>query len=186
MKNSMTKVQVIQTSAPKAVEAILKKLLVDTFLTAIYYAAGFCVEFSRTGSPPAPTLPMVVWLTMRSQWWVGEREKWEALLHKALMPYGGAEPEEPVQAYALMCLNGARIENVALHDNSTLTLVTSYAEMHLSGKDDTFEESWIFDVPPEVPNHELWSVVCSNTGELFGRQPVSEKVLATLLPSPEP
>jgi len=181
----MIKVQVIQTSAPKAVEAILKKLLVDTFLTAIHYEAGFRVEFSRTGSPLDPTLPMVVWLTMRSQWWVGEREKWEALLHKALMPYGGAEPEEPVQAYALMCLNGARIENVALHDNSTLTLVTSYAEMHLSGKDDTFEESWIFDVPPEVPNHELWSVVCSNTGELFGRQPGSEKVLATLLPSPE-
>ncbi len=171
----MTKVQVVQTSAPKAVEAILKKLLVDTFLTAIHYAAGFRVEFSRTGPPPDPALPMVVWLTMRSQWWVGEREKWEALLHKAPMPYGSAGPEEPMQAYALMCLNGARIEDVALYHNSTLTLVTSYAEMHLSGKDDTFEESWIVDVPPEVPNHELWSVVCSDTGELFARQPVSSE-----------
>ncbi len=142
----MTKVQVVQTSAPKAVEAILKKLLVDTFLTAIHYAAGFRVEFSRTGPPPDPALPMVVWLTMRSQWWVGEREKWEALLHKAPMPYGSAGPEEPMQAYALMCLNGARIEDVAL-----------------------------YDVPPEVPNHELWSVVCSDTGELFGRQPVSSE-----------
>lgn len=176
----MIEVQVIQTSAPKAVEAILKKLLVDTFLTAIHYAAGFRVEFSRTGPPPSPTLPMVVWLTMRSQWWVGGKEKWEALLQKAPMPYVGAEPEEPMQAYALMCLKGVRIEDVALHDNSTLTLVTSYAEMHLSGKDDTFEESWIIDVPPEVPNHELWSVVCSDTGELFGRQPASEKVLVTL------
>jgi len=176
----MTTVQVRQTGAPKAVEAILKKLLVDTCLTAIHYAAGFRVEFSRTGPPLDPTLPMVVWLTMRSQWWVGERAQWAALLQNAPMPYGGAEPEEPMQAYALLCLNGARIKDVTLHDNSALTLVTSYAEMHLSGQDTTFEESWIVDVPPEVPNHAFWSVVCSDTGELFGRQPVRETVLATL------
>lgn len=169
----MTKVQVIHTSAPQAVEAMLKKLLVGTFFTALHYAAGFRVEFSRTGPPPEPTLPLVVWLTMRSQWWVGEKGKWAALLQQAPMPYVGAEPAEPMQAYALLCLHGARIEDVVPHDNSTLTLVTSYAEMHLSGKDATFEESWIIDVPPEVPNHELWSVVCSDTGALFGRQPAN-------------
>ena len=170
----MVKMKVVQTSEPKAVEAIIKKLLIGTYLTAMHYAAGFRVEFSREGNPPDPAMPMVVWLTMRSQWWIGEREKWEALLKKAPIHYAGCEADEPMLAYALMCLHGARIEDVALYDDSTLTLVTSlHANIHLSGKDDTFEESWSIDIPLDVPNHELWSVVCSDTGELFGRQPGS-------------
>ena len=173
----MIEMKTQQTSEPEAVAAIIKKLLVDTYLTAMHYAAGFSVEFAREGKPPDPTIPMIVRLTMRSRWWIGKSEEWKVFLQQAPMSYCGGAPDEPMMAYALMCLNGAKIEDVVLHEDSTLTLVTSlHTEIHCSGKDNVFEESWIIDVPLDVPNHALWSVVCSSTRELFGRQPESENM----------
>ena len=48
------------------------------------------------------------------------------------------------------------------------------AELHLAGQEDVFEESWIVDVPRDVPHSELWSVICTGQGEIFCRCPVAD------------
>lgn len=162
-------------SDPVTVAAIVQELLVGASFTSVKYATFFHLELSHgTEKSMNPRLPMVMWLTLISEWWLGDRDSWEKFRREPMtyLPVCKIE-EEAKRAYALVCLIGSEIEKTQLGKDGMLTISTSAgASLHLSGREDIFEESWIIDVPRDVPNNELWSVVCTDEGELFGRRPV--------------
>ena len=166
---------VLQTHNASIAEKVLKKMLVGTFLTDIYYSAGFRIEFSREGKTPAPLIPMVVRITLRSKWSLGNIETWETLLAQNPRKDLTGDSEEPMRAFALMCLNGTQIVDVKVDRDGTLHLMASCGQdLHIPGQEDVFEESWIADVPSDVPNAELWSALCTDKGDLFCRYPAAE------------
>jgi hypothetical protein len=149
-------------------------LLIGAFLSSFSYAAGFRIEFSRQGTPPTPALPTIVGITLRSDWWIGNPQDWDALLGKALWKVLYGEPHDPMRAFAITWLCGAEVIDVTLKDSSDLIITTNYEKkFYLPGNDEIFEESWIIDIPRDIPNHEYWSVLCTNSGKLFCRYPAS-------------
>jgi hypothetical protein len=159
----------------ETVGRIVRRLLKGAHLTAVFITGDFRLEFSRSDAA-TDVAPPVAYLTLRSDWWIGDRDQWEGLLNAPVVfPAPSEVKREAMKAYAIVCLyrGGAEVEDIALSDDGTLVLSTSMGALAISGREDVFEESWILDVPPGVPGHDLWSVVCTNTGELFGRQPAS-------------
>lgn len=163
----------VQTSTSfQGVERTLRELLTGTFISALQYAAGFRIELARDGKRPAPLIPMVLWLTFRSDWRVGSPSEWSDLISHAPWPPPEGEEHDPMRAYALAWLAGAEVTDVSVCRNGTLHIATSRGKkLVLEGTDDVFEESWIIDVPRDVPNAEYWSVACDSGGSLYARFP---------------
>jgi hypothetical protein len=159
---------------PQAVGSIVRRLLKGAHITAITVTGDFALEFTRDRSNEDGDVPLVVSLTLRSEWWIGDRDVWEQSLQTSV-PLCGEPRIEPhaVRAHALTWLyrSGAEVADISLSEDGTLIISTSVAELIVPGQEDVFEESWILDVPQGVPNHDRWSAVCTSTGELFGRQP---------------
>lgn len=148
-------------------------MLVGTELCAVSYGAGFSFEVVRSQERAEGGVPLVVRVTPRSDWRVGAITAWAELLAARPWPDPSTgERDDPMRAYALVWLCGSRIEAVDLSDQGDLSITTSLgATLRLSGCDAVFEESWIVDVPPGVPGHGVWSVVCSDSGNLWSRYP---------------
>jgi len=173
--NEKPQIDVMHTCDAQQAQQVLQKMLVGTVLTAMHYSAGFSLEYSREGKAPGPFTPMVVRLTLRSAWWMGTQASWQILLSNNPCTALTSDAEEPMRAFALMCLYGTQIIQVHLDSDGTLHLKTAHgAELHLPGQEDVFEESWIVDVPRDVPHNELWSVICTGQGEIFCRYPVAD------------
>jgi len=171
---SITEPGVARTSDLEIVRTIATRLLVGTRPTEFRYSGLFSLDFSRESRPSDPKLPMVVALTFRSDWWIGDKSEWLQFLSKHPEGFLEGKFEDAIKGYALMCLglSGARVDSVDVDSAGSLSIRTSVGKtLTLSGREDIFEESWIIDVPPGVPNHEFWSVVCTDRGELIGRQP---------------
>ena len=170
----MSATSVETTSNPGTIRLVLGRLLVGAYLCDVTYSAGFRVETTRDRKHASPGSPLVVRITLRSDWRIGDAESWADLL--AGSPWedmGSGENYDPMRAYALVWLSGAQINAVHLTDQGSLTLETSAGrDLWLSGSDAVFEESWIVSVPPGVPGQNDWSVVCSDRGELWCRFPV--------------
>ncbi|MBW2460256.1 MAG: hypothetical protein JRH11_01335 [Deltaproteobacteria bacterium] len=166
----------VQTSTSvQDAERVLRELLEGTFISALQYAAGFRIEFARQGKPPAPLIPMVVWLTFRSDWRVGSPSEWSDLVSRPPWPPPKGEEHDPMRAYALAWLGGAEVRGVRVSQDGGHHIATSCGkDIVLEGTDDIFEESWIIDVPRDVPNGEYWSVSCDNRGSLYARFPRPE------------
>jgi hypothetical protein len=154
----------------KALE-VLRALLLGTFLTDLRYSAGFSVEFARESEPPSSLIPMVVRLTLRSNWRIGTAEEWEALLSRLPIKPEGGEPGDPARAYMLMIIGGREVTAVRVTGGSLTIEVAGDEILVVPGTENEFEESWIVDVPPDVPNAALWSVVCTDRGEVYCRYP---------------
>jgi hypothetical protein len=160
------------TSDRRITENVLRHLLVGARLTAVNYAAGFRIEFARASRVFAEGVPLVARLTLRSDWQIGSALEWAQLFSSAPWKTIVGEVHDPMRAYALAWLGGSAITGLDVKSGGNLILQTEYGrELWVSGSDATFDESWIVDVPRDVPNHEFWSVVCSDTGELWCRYP---------------
>jgi hypothetical protein len=170
---SSSDAKVGRTSDPEEVRNIARRLLVDTTLIAVHCTSLFSLEFQRASEGSDPRLPLLVSLTLISDWWLGERREWQEFLSSH--PEGllrDISCEDALRGYALICLTGSKVATVEIGPDASLNFSTSFGKtLRAAGREDTFEESWIIDVPKGVPGHEFWSVVCTDRGELFGRQP---------------
>jgi hypothetical protein len=152
---------------------VIELLLEGAGIHQIKYAAGFSIELSRSRKDRNTEIPLVVRLTLRSQWWIGNRPEWEIFLSQTEMssPVSCGDVEDPLRAYSLMCMNGYEVEAIDLSDDGTLRLLTRAENLTISGQEDTFDESWILDIPEDVPHSRDWSVVCDSEGTVFSRRP---------------
>lgn len=150
---------------------VLRKLLLGTDLTDFRYTAGFSVEFSRSGKPPETLVPMVVRLTLRSNWRIGTAEAWHAVRMELPRSPARGEPDDPARAYMLTLVSGSRVEDLDVSDGNLSIRLGENDTLFVPGTEEEFEESWIADVPPDVPNAALWSVVCTDRGKVFCRYP---------------
>jgi hypothetical protein len=71
----------------------------------------------------------------------------------------------------LMIVGGREVTDVRVAGGSLTIEVAGDEILLVPGTEDEFEESWIVDVPPDVPNAALWSVVCTDRGEVHCRYP---------------
>jgi len=49
-----------------------------------FYYRKLPLEFSREGKALTPFIPMVARITLRSDWWIGDKDEWRALLSQDL------------------------------------------------------------------------------------------------------
>jgi len=154
------------------VSKIIRKLLNRAGLVALRFTGDVSLEFQRTPTGDDETVPVSTVLTLRSQWWIGDRGDREQALQGTL-PFKAA-PEVTRQALRISGIvslfgGGQEVLDAAVNDDGTLVISTLLGALIVSGREDDFEESWIIDIPTDVPYHDRWSVVCTSTGELFGR-----------------
>jgi len=154
------------TSDVQQTRVILQRLLRGASLTGVCYLAGFKIELARSGKPPFPNAPMAMWLTLFSDWFVRDIPSWPKLAGTVRVPGLESEALEPVQSFVLLSLNGAQVMGASLNDAGQLTLEFDKGHsLIVPGEDDVFENSWILDIPRDVPGAEEWSVTCSSHGE---------------------
>lgn len=67
----------------------------------------------------------------------------------------------------LMLLVGAKVKDVRLEQDGTLTIDTTDDEtITVAGNDDVWEESWSLSEPEDVAGENARFVVCDSEGEL--------------------
>jgi hypothetical protein len=160
----------IEMTDNASVNDVARELLVGTNLASVHFVAGFSAEFVREAISPQSLVPSVVRLTMRADWGIGDRRGWNNVAQSARSVFPKAT-DDAIRGFALMTLLGSNVVRAAIGDDGALTIHTDAAEIWIEGHESDFEESWILDVPPDLPNARDWSLVCTNSGRVYGRRP---------------
>jgi len=162
-------------------EQFLKTLLVGAELATFEYWADFIVrierdihrEHSPTERQEIPT-PSVVWLRLEADWWVGNREWWEAA--KASFPIKQrrmhSTNDVPMKAAAIAQMIGSAITSVAVSSDGTLSVKTSdEVTFSVCGVSDAHEYSWSIERRDDEFHVSDLLLVCETDGSLFGQSP---------------
>jgi hypothetical protein len=148
---------------------LLHTWIANMVIVGFEYGAGFRLRLEATDTEytRGHMIPSVAILDLKAPWWIGDREEWEVFLADLPLKSRRGEPDEPGHAYRLMLMVGATIQSVTLAADGSLATATSDGEeLYVEGKSDIWEESWLIEAPPDLPESGQWSIVCLSGGEL--------------------
>lgn len=145
---------------------LLTEWLVGTVFASIAFDAGFSIRLER--SSVSNDKPNVLILNIRSIARIGDENDWKRFIDSMPLKARRGEEDEPALAYRLMLLLGAEVKGIDLHDDGSISIVTTDGEtIVISGVEDVWEESWVLEESKEVTKGAPRAVVCSSGGSIF-------------------
>lgn len=164
-----------KTDNHKIVSELAKSWIQGLVLVAFEYAGGFRVRLEQpyaVTTNPSTLFPGVAILDLKASWWVNEQLFWKKFAYPPQTPPSDEVLEEAVQSYYLRTMIGAVVNRVQVNTNGNLELLFSGNQvLHIEGRTDVWDESWIISAPPDLLNSQSWSISCSSHSECLAIWP---------------